>query len=138
MNLHKEEFLPDRETLELVLHEAVCPLLQTFERELHTVLATEVTLCVDMETHKLGRVCGSNRHTEDLARGELQLRFRRVFDVHRSLFTFEAIYDDGVAPGTGFTGFRSSGEVRAHDGKLEIHRRSHTARYNVREWQGWG
>ena len=118
--------------LESVIDLALRPLVAELSQETGQSILLKVT-AVDSGYAPSASLYVGKTGAEDAATvsGEIRVVFKDP--VRPSRFSVEAILD-GLAPGTGYSGFSMRGRVRLDDGGPSVKVNGHTNRYNVREW----
>ena len=140
VEFHPDEFIPDKDVAWLVSRMDVQRLIRPFEEQVERPLCVRVVLCAGKKEIELGPVSGTAApDNQNSPVGMLKLRFRQTFRKDRILYCAHALYDpDAVLPGSGFSGFKASGEVLLEQGESSVKPRGVLVNlYNDFSWTGW-
>ncbi len=117
--------------LECVIEFAVCPLVEELCKETGQSMLLKLEIVNSVPVIAATLRVGAGADGLAAVHGEVRVVFKEL--VHPSRFSVEAILD-GLAPGTGYSGFSMRGKVRLKDGGSPLRMTGYTNRYNVREW----
>jgi hypothetical protein len=139
MTFHRDEFMAPPEMVDLVIDQALIPLLRSLEEDNDVELTAEVVACAREEEAAAGTVSGNaGKMTSGPALGTVWIRFRRTHRDDRVLYCIESIYPGDPVSGSGFSGFKDSGELLTRGEVIEVRRRgSWVVQYNTATRRGW-
>ena len=132
MRFHPDEFSPDRDLAWKVVSDHLQQSILRYEKEAGRAICVTLLLSHGPRDDRVGSFSGEfSPDTTNEPIGEVRLRFRRTVRTDRVLYCAETFFKpNSVVPGSGFSGFRCSGEVlgewpevivRARGGYTNIH-----------------
>ena len=132
----KQLVKPPEEILLAVVTDAVRPQIAKLEKQLDAPIAVTVTLWLE-NRDDWSRVISDKEADESEPSGEIRISFRETYVPQRWLFFAEAIFSLDIFPGTGFSGFSLTGDVKTVDDGRAVRSRGIVFRYNDSLFHGW-
>ena len=128
---------PPREVLQLVLDEAIRPLLRDLEGDLKVSLelTVENALLPGVFTDKCG--VGREPWPSPPVVGVLRVSFRANYGGDRFLFRAEAVFPKTLSPETGFSGFNRTGAVDVAGGVYTLVSETWSVHYKKWDFTPW-
>lgn len=121
-----------QELLEAVVNEIAMPALSELDQEAKQSIRAKVSAMIG-GTVAAREICTRTTDTENSARGQIKALLKEGTMPGVYSFSVECVIE-GLAPGTGFSGFVMRGKLILSDSAAAIKVAGRTNRYNVWSW----